>query len=180
MLGDGTASGAYLLRITALADLCLAFGRFQAGRLFSLPAGDYLYVGSAMGGKLAARLLRHAIRTPGKPPHAVRPLLEEHLSGLGFTIPRIAPKRLHWHVDYLLDDQQAELTGILTIRSDIRLEDRLADRIVHLPGIGVIHPGLGASDCRNHTHLLAMDRAGRWNDIRGIAGKISGVKFGRI
>ena len=65
--GDHGVQGVYLLEIALSQPLTLAFGRFQQGRRFTLPAGTYLYVGSALGQRgattLAGRLLRHATRT---------------------------------------------------------------------------------------------------------------------
>jgi len=63
--------GAYLLLLSVLADTHIAVGKL--GRL-RFPAGNYVYVGSAMAG-MEARLARHFRRR----------------------------KTIHWHIDHLLE-----------------------------------------------------------------------------
>jgi Uri superfamily endonuclease len=101
----------------------------------SLPAGWYTYAGSALGpGGLEARLARH-LR---------------------------AEKRLHWHIDYLL--QHGRVETIWQIPSPARLECAWAAAIRALPGAETPVPGFGASDCRCSAHLVHFsDRPGdRW------------------
>ena len=84
------------------------------GRLgrFRFEAGHYLYTGSATR-NMRTRLLRH-------------------LSG---------NKTLHWHIDYLLADESAAITGI-SLASELEC-------IVNQSVKAVISvPGFGASDCR--------------------------------
>lgn len=84
------------------------------------PAGMYAYVGSAMAG-LDARIARH--------------LRDD--------------KRLHWHVDYLL--QHAEVREVVRVESDERLECRIATALAgRLAGV----EGFGCSDCGCESHLL--------------------------
>jgi Uri superfamily endonuclease len=109
--------------------------RMVIGRLgeFDLPAGWYLYVGSALGpGGLRARVQRHW----------------RHLE---------SGKRAHWHVDYLRE--QAIWGGAWARESgqsmpDQGLECRWANTARLLPGSRVVAPGFGASDCRCRTHLI--------------------------
>lgn len=102
----------------------------EVGRLgtFAFPPGYYLYLGSARGpGGLAARLGRHRRRV----------------------------KKLHWHVDYLL--QHAELVEVWSAISGERLECRWAEVARELAGARVVIPCFGASDCRCPAHLYHFD-----------------------
>jgi Uri superfamily endonuclease len=98
--------------------------RLRIGKLgiYNLPPGYYVYVGSALGG-LSSRLRRH--------------LRSE--------------KRLHWHVDYLL--QQAIVVQILYAMGPERLECKWNATIQNLPGAKPSIPGFGSSDCRCSSHL---------------------------
>lgn len=101
------------------------------GRLgkFAFPAGYYLYVGSALGaGGLEARLARHRRRD----------------------------KKLHWHIDYLLE--QAQLVEVWSAASTDRLECRWAQATRQLSGAEILIPGFGSSDCRCPTHLIYLTR----------------------
>ncbi|MBL8057802.1 MAG: GIY-YIG nuclease family protein [Anaerolineales bacterium] len=89
-----------------------------------LPAGWYLYVGSARGpGGLAARVGRHLRR----------------------------PAAQHWHIDYLR--RAAGVTAVWWRVAPDRLECAWADAIAGWPGAAPAVPGFGASDCRCLTHL---------------------------
>ena len=162
-------SGAYVLRMRVAAPLSLSFGRFQGGRPVTVPEGEVLYVGSAMGrrgsGTLARRLLRHATRTPPLPPHPIRDELLVRLQKADMGGPALAPpagKRLRWHVDYLLDRPEATLTHVLAIRSRHPLEATLAQRLNEDPCTAIIAPGLGASDSPAPAHLLRLDAPPSW------------------
>jgi Uri superfamily endonuclease len=163
ILGSQSASGAYLLRVSVCEDLALPFGRFKSGKAFDVPAGDYLYIGSAMGGRLFSRLLRHAIRTSGNHPKLSASLIRCTAYGLNY---HIGVKHLHWHIDYLLDSEVVESTCIIAIRSDARLEHSLVSQVEQLPGVQFIEQGLGASDSRGHTHLLRLNSPALWNETR--------------
>jgi Uri superfamily endonuclease len=115
------------------------------GRLgtFCFPTGYYVYVGSALGsGGLSARLARH----------------------------RRQQKRLHWHIDYLL--AHARIIGIQTDASGERLECVWARKWLDTPGVQVIVPGLGASDCGCPAHLIYLGsiepgrRGMQWNNAQ--------------
>jgi Uri superfamily endonuclease len=102
----------------------------SAGRLgeFHLPAGHYLYTGSALGpGGLCARLARHR-----------RPLGHR--------------KRPHWHVDYLRE--VAVWNGAWVRASEQRLECKWAEILRSLDGARIVAAGFGASDCRCPAHLV--------------------------
>ena len=51
IIGDDSQAGTYVLRICLKEDTTLQFGRFKKGKLISMPAGDYTYVGSALSEK---------------------------------------------------------------------------------------------------------------------------------
>jgi len=94
---------------------------------FSFPAGYYLYVGSALGpGGLDARLARHRRRD----------------------------KKLHWHIDYLLE--HAQLVEVWSAVSTARLECLWAQAARQLPGNETPVPGFGSSDCRCRSHLIYL------------------------
>lgn len=159
--GDSGQSGTYLLWMLARRETSVSFGRFQGGRPIAIPAGWYAYVGSAMGQRgasaLAGRLLRHATRTGGRPPHAIRDALAAECVRAGLGAPGLRPpatKRLHWHIDYLLDEIEVEIVRIMTIRAAARLESALARQLSAIPGVVPLAPGLGASDARGESHLL--------------------------
>jgi len=162
-------SGAYVLRVSVAAPLSLSFGRFQKGRQITVPAGDALYIGSAMGRRgsstLALRLLRHATRTTPLPPHRIRAALLAQLQGAGMGGEHLQPpatKTCHWHVDYLLDRPEVELTHILAIRSITPLETTIARRLNADASTAVIAPGLGASDSPAIAHLLHLRATPGW------------------
>ena len=98
--------------------------RLQIGRLgvHDFPAGYYVYSGSALGG-LPGRLNRH---------------LRPH-------------KRLHWHIDYLL--QKAPVIQVWYSTGQDRLECIWNAIIAALPDAQPSVRGFGSSDCRCSTHL---------------------------
>lgn len=84
--------------------------------------GYYIYSGSALGG-LKGRLKRH------------------------FR----ADKRLHWHIDYLL--QYTKIVEVWYSMSEERLECTWNGIVAALHGAVPHIPGFGSSDCRCYTHL---------------------------
>ena len=161
IIGAHHTSGSYILSILVKTEIAVQFGRFQNGRLITVPAGDYLYAGSAMGKRgastLAHRLIRHTTRSEGKPPHQIQAALSgalvNHDLNPASTIPS-GVKTPHWHIDYLLDSLDAEITGIICIRSAQKHETSLARIISEQPGVAILEKGLGATDTASGTHLL--------------------------
>ena len=170
IIGDDSQAGTYILRIRLKKDTALQFGHFKKGKLISLPAGDYVFVGSALSEKgatsLSRRLMRHATRTGDKPPHAIRKKMINRFVECGLGPRDLLPKHgktLHWNVDFLLDLQSAEIVNIFAIRSPERLENRIAKRLERDPHTEVIEPGLGANDAPGNTHLLRVHAdSSRW------------------
>ena len=169
IIGDESRAGTYILRIRLEKDTTLRFGRFKKGKLISLPAGEYAYVGSALAEKgatmLARRLIRHATRSGDQRPHRIRETMLRLFAECGLGDGNLLPRRdktLHWNVDFLLDLPSAELVGISAIRSPERLEDRLAKQLEEDPHTGVIERGLGANDVPGNTHLLHVRAKEAW------------------
>ena len=169
IIGDESYAGTYILRIRLKKGAALRFGRFKKGKLISLPAGEYAYVGSALAEKgattLARRLVRHATRSGDQHPHPIRETMLRRFAEWGLGDGNLLPRRgktLHWNVDFLLDLPSAELVGISAIRSRKRLEDRLAKQLEEDPHTGVIERGLGANDVPGNTHLLYVSATEAW------------------
>ena len=117
-----SAKGTYLLLIWMNQTARLTVGRLGA---FSFCAGWYAYAGSALGpGGLQARLARHAR----------------------------SQKRIHWHVDYLLES--AQLVQSWQITCPARLECEWAAALAHLERAEIAVHRFGASDCRCPGHLI--------------------------
>ncbi|MBZ0278137.1 MAG: DUF123 domain-containing protein [Anaerolineae bacterium] len=162
-------TGTYVLRIRVDDDLPLVFGRFKGGKTIVIPAGECVYVGSAMGRRgavtLSRRLIRHATRTDPLPPHEIRSYVLSVLADQGDALPR-RPKTLFWNVDYLLNALAVELTQIVVIHSERRLESAVAARLSDSPFTMVIEAGIGAGDAPGATHLLRWNgTAAAWQDI---------------
>lgn len=169
IIGDESQAGTYILRIRLKTDTALRFGRFKKGKLISLPAGEYSYVGSALAEKgatmLARRLIRHATRSGHQCPHRIRETMLRQFAECGLGDANLLSQRgktLHWNVDFLLDLPSAELVGITAIRSRKRLEDRLAKQLEEDLHTGVIERGLGANDVPGNTHLLHVSATEAW------------------
>ena len=88
--------------------------------------GYYVYIGSAMN-SLVARINRH--------------LSDD--------------KKLHWHIDYLLENKSSEIRDILFNISDKRIECDLASTIAEN---GEEVPKFGCSDCNCNSHLIYFER----------------------
>ena len=97
--------------------------RLRVGSLgvMEFKKGYYIYTGSAMGG-LEQRIRRHLRKT----------------------------KKLHWHVDYLL--QKAEIKDVRIKESFSKQEECRTANLLSAAG-GAIVPGFGCSDCKCKTHL---------------------------
>ncbi len=169
IIGDESQAGTYILRIRLKKDTTLRFGRFKKGKLISLPAGEYAYVGSALAEKgatmLARRLVRHATRSGDQHPHRIRETMLHRFAECGLGNGNLLPQRgktLHWNVDFLLELEAAELAGVFAIRSRKRLEGRLAKQLEEDPHTGVIERGLGANDVPGNTHLLRVSATEGW------------------
>ena len=90
---------------------------------FSLRRGYYVYVGSAMN-SLEKRVTRHFSRE----------------------------KRLHWHIDYLIEE--AQLLRAYLVPNEERLEERLS---MEVSGFGEPVHGFGAGDVKVSTNLYRFE-----------------------
>jgi len=166
---DDNWIGTYALRLRLHRPLSIRAGRVQGGRPIDFPTGDYIYAGSALGAPggyaLPRRLLRHASRSAELPPHPLRADLLERFSAGGLDaaglLPR-TPKRLHWNIDYLMDEPHTLLAQVFYIRCPLRLEHALVANLEQDPDTRIIVPGFGAHDHRGHTHLFAAPQETAW------------------
>ena len=167
IFGNKYTMGSYILFIRISSSFQLAFGRFQQSRIFSIPEGDFLYIGSALGrtgNPLARRLIRHTSRSGGKNPHKIREaivtLFSKDDASQKCSI-KAAQKKLHWHIDYLLEHAEAEISHIVIIRNPERIEHNLSEFLASVQETTQLAPRLGAQDTRNSTHILSItDRQG--------------------
>lgn len=169
ILGDEVQSGSYVLRIRAHGVLNIGFGRFKRGKVIPIPTGECVYVGSALGRKgamqLGRRLVRHATRASQQSPHPIRSHLLEICETIRLGEGNLLPpkeKKLFWHIDYLLDHPNVDLTHIILIRSLRRLEAQLAQLLEQDPHTFILAKGLGANDLPGNTHLLGVKADEVW------------------
>lgn len=169
ILGGEVQSGSYVLRVKVHEVLNIGFGRFNKGNLIRIPAGECVYVGSALGHKgamqLGRRLIRHATRTGQQSPHLIRFHLLETCKTIRLGEGKLLPqkgKKLFWHIDYLLDHPAVDLTHIILIRSLRRLEAQLAQFLEQDPHTFILAKELGASDLPGNTHLLGVKAGEAW------------------
>ena len=60
-------------------------------------------------------------------------------------------KKIYWHIDYLLNNENTEIIEVIYTINDIKWECKIAATIAET-GIGVIN--FGCSDCKCNSHLL--------------------------
>jgi len=163
IFGQKSRQGSYILLIDLERRIEVAFGKFRNGSPICLDAGNYLYVGSALGGAkgrfpLASRLLRHASRSEGRDAHAIRSALLDLFMSWGYRQPGSqGTKKLHWHIDYLLDREEAEIEHVFIFPGETRLEPQLAALLAATPGASPVADRLGAQDAASGTHLFCID-----------------------
>lgn len=116
--------GNYLLQLQVTKKCTISSLR---GQSYTVPAGYYLYIGSAFGsGGLRARLARH--------------LRSE--------------KKMHWHIDYLLT--HATVVSVWEIALVDSREHKIAQFFSGQKKFSCAIPRFGASDCTCETHLFRM------------------------
>jgi Uri superfamily endonuclease len=119
-------------------------GEIQVGALGTLQvcSGWYIYVGSAFGpGGLGARIGRH-LKGQGEPVTAS-------------AAPLAQAKKLHWHIDYLL--QVVELRKLWYTTDPARREHAWAGILAGKPGAVLPMQGFGSSDCHCISHLIYLE-----------------------
>lgn len=171
IIGEESQGGTYVLRIRVREDLAMSFGRFRKGKIIHVPAGDCLYIGSALAKKggvsLGRRLVRHASRTGDRPPHRIREVLTARFAEVGLGDGDLRPlkgKHLHWNVDHLLDREEAELVRVYAIRSQTRLERAIGEMLLADAHTHVLEKGLGANDLPGNTNILRVVADETWWD----------------
>lgn len=114
----------------------------KLGKL-DIEPGFYIYIGSAFGpGGLKARL-RHHLKPATKP---------------------------HWHIDYLR--RFARVIEIWYTDDGRRREQDWVVNVEKLPATLMVHPGFGASDSRNISHLFSTRKRPDFNAFVTIIEKI--------
>lgn len=162
IFGQIYRQGSYILLIRLARPVEVSFGRFRNGQPVALAPGHYLYVGSALGAArggfpLASRVLRHASRSDTDSPHAIRTSLSDLFISLGYLPPTgKRHKKLHWHIDYLLDLPNTEIEHVFLFPGTERLEERLATLLASMPETSVVADRLGAQDAASGTHLFRI------------------------
>jgi Uri superfamily endonuclease len=120
-------SGVYTMILFMPKEVTVNIGALGKQRL---PSGHYSYTGSALGkgASLKHRIARH--------------LRKE--------------KRLFWHIDYLLADQNVFVEAIVTAETKEKIECTLNQYLKQIKGVKVPIYGFGASDCGKKcgSHLL--------------------------
>ncbi|MFX1480404.1 MAG: DUF123 domain-containing protein [Promethearchaeota archaeon] len=101
--------------------------------------GYYLYVGSAMGTKGSTNLKNR---------------LNRHLS-LSIN------KKLHWHIDYLLNYEKSIISNLYLIPTINRLECIIAKEIINLADDFINN--FGSSDCHCKSHLFYFQNKESFN-----------------
>jgi len=122
------ANGIYTLVISLSREICLNVGKLGQQRF---PKGHYTYTGSALG-KGALSLKRRISRHIQK------------------------EKRNFWHIDFLLDNENATVTTVVAAQTNEKLECNLNSYIRREGWAEILVEGFGASDCRENcgSHLL--------------------------
>lgn len=147
------AEGAYALHLSVTSPRTLQIGR--SGR-FSFPAGDYIYLGSALGpGGLKARL-NHHLRGKGQP---------------------------HWHIDYLL--RKAILIGCCYLETELRQECLWSQALASLPEASIPAPRFGAGDCeaggvKCPAHLISFGSGISSHKLQWLLAGVSGYPPSRL
>ncbi|MFX0028254.1 MAG: DUF123 domain-containing protein [Candidatus Hermodarchaeota archaeon] len=119
--------GSYILVISISENIDLI-----VGALGEIPfeEGFYLYIGSGMGSNGSATLERRVNRH-------LYPSTE---------------KKIHWHIDYLLNHEKVMIIKLYLIPSFSRLECIIAGELAEFSD-GFIS-NFGSSDCQCQSHLL--------------------------
>jgi len=68
-------------------------------------------------------------------------------------------KKLHWHIDYLLENEFVEILEIMTFPSESREECERNHQLLNMQNVEIIAKGFGSSDCSKcPTHLVYFAR----------------------
>ena len=119
--------GSYILVIFLSKNVKIEIGALGA---LSFSKGYYLYVGSAMG-NIGSSTLENRVK--------------RHLSDS-------ANKKVHWHIDYLLNDELFFITKLYIVPSLTRLECVIARDIQEVSDSLI--KDFGSTDCSCKSHLF--------------------------
>jgi len=147
----------YLLIMELSKEIKIDFGKFKKGKEFRLEPGHYLYLGSAMK-NLPSRLIRHTLRSEKRPAHEIQKESVKSMIDLGFIIkePDLSEKKLHWHIDYLLDNSHISIAQINMFMTNVSLEAKMGNFLKNSLNVEQISTGLGASDHYGNSHILKI------------------------
>jgi len=128
LVSEFSTSGTYTLLLLVSEEITLTIGKLGKQ---NFPMGYYAYTGSALG--KGATSLKHRI---------ARHLRKE--------------KRMFWHIDYLLANENVSVEAILAAETNKKMECTINNHIKGIKGAEVPVNGFGASDCRKNcrSHLL--------------------------
>ena len=124
--------GTYIIEISLQNDIELSIGSLG---LIHFKKGLYYYIGSAMGPQGPSTLLNRVKR---------------HLK-------KSHEKKRFWHIDFLLENNNALLTKIILIPCKLKLECEFARYFLQLADNLI--PNFGSSDCKCKTHLLYFKKS---------------------
>ncbi|TFG16391.1 MAG: GIY-YIG nuclease family protein [Promethearchaeota archaeon] len=123
--------GTYILVIKLSQNCIIIIGALGP---ISFPKGLYFYVGSAMATTGALTLLNRVKRH----------LLND------------SRKKLHWHIDYLLKSNYAQISKVFLIPSEEKYECIIAREILKKSDDYINN--FGSSDCSCKSHLFYINR----------------------
>lgn len=179
-LGDKMSrGGTYVLRIFVEQPVTVYFRK--RGKWITVPAGNHVYVGSALENPhdkfpraLAQRLVRHASRINGQH-HFIRQLMIAEFSLLRLgpldRLVNIKKPSDGWNVDYLLENPLSRLAAAFLLRHPPpekpvgrrhTIEAKVGRFIQNDPAADIFEEGLGAGDIKGNTHLLRIDADEKW------------------
>ena len=119
--------GSYILVLFLSEKVGIEIGALGA---LSFPKGYYLYVGSAMG-NVGSTTLENRVK--------------RHLTDS-------ANKKIHWHIDYLLNDEHFLISKLYIVPSLMRLECVIARDIKEVSDSFI--KDFGSTDCSCKSHLF--------------------------
>jgi Uri superfamily endonuclease len=61
-------------------------------------------------------------------------------------------KKIHWHIDYLLENENSLITRVFLIPSNQKLECKISQELFNLSNSNI--KSFGSSDCNCKSHLL--------------------------
>lgn len=128
VISELSTGGVYTLLVLVPKQVTLTIGKLGKQ---TFPRGYYTYTGSALG--KGATSLKHRI---------ARHLRKE--------------KRLFWHIDYLLANQNVSVKAVIATETSKRMECKVNSYLKSISGARVPVNGFGASDCKKacKSHLL--------------------------